>query len=134
MVLAHHGVALNVAYSGLLIDYLGALLNAHTTLDGAAPLAATAVALSAWLLAAQVLGQIALGLLVAQDTLVDGLAADVKALFEKHPVGDLLGRDILAYQGFYDAPVLLSELFGVAPLALAGIGHDIGGIGSVTSQ
>jgi hypothetical protein len=89
--LANHGVALYVADTAFLIDYLGALLNAHTAFDAAAPLAATAVALSARLLAAQVLGQIALGLLVSQNALVDGLAADAKALFEHHPVGDLLG-------------------------------------------
>ena len=106
MVLAHHGVALNVAYPALQIDHFGALLNAHAAFDGAAPLAPAAVALSAGLLAAQVPGQIALSLFVTQDPLVDGLAADAKALFEHQPVGDLLGRDVQADQSFYASPVV----------------------------
>ena len=134
VVLAHHGVALNVAYPAFLIDYLRALLNAHAAFDGAAPLSAAAVALSPLLLAAQVLGQIALGLLVSQDTLVDGLVTDLKALFEEHTIGNLLRRDFLAYQGFYNDPVLLSELLGVASLALTGLSHNICCIGLVAPQ
>ena len=70
VVLAHHGVTLQVAYSALLINHRRALLNAHAAFDRAASLAPTAVAFFAWLLAAQVLGQIASGLLVQQDALV----------------------------------------------------------------
>jgi hypothetical protein len=90
VVLAHHGVTLDIAYPAFLIDHLWALLNAHTAFDDAAPLAATAVSLSTRFLAAQVLGQIALRLFVSQDALVDGLAADAKALLKHQPVGDLL--------------------------------------------
>jgi hypothetical protein len=86
VILAHDGVTLEVAYAAFLINHYRALLDAHAAFDGAAPLAAAAV-----------LGQIALGLLVLQDALVDGLVTDLKALFEEHTIGNLLGRDFLAY-------------------------------------
>ena len=95
VILANHGVALDVADTVFLINHLGAVLNAHPAFDAAAPLAPAAVALSAKsyerVLASQVIGQVALGLFVSQDALVNGLAADAKALFEHQPVGDLLG-------------------------------------------